>query len=83
MENLEKKMQKSPHSGHFLGSSLGTGNALFYVSTNFRILTITCSFLLRFELFKFLVKIDFKENHTDRNTNRQIMIISGLNIHSK
>ena len=24
-----KKMQKSPHSGHFLGSSLGTGNALF------------------------------------------------------
>ena len=24
-----KTMQKSPHSGHFLGSSLGTGNALF------------------------------------------------------
>ena len=26
---MEKKMQKSPHSGHFLGSSLDTGNALF------------------------------------------------------
>ena len=25
----KKKMQKSPHSGHFLGSSLGIGNALF------------------------------------------------------
>ena len=55
-----KNMQKSPHSGHFMGSNLGTGNALFSVSTNFLILTITCSFLIRFELFKFLVKIDFK-----------------------
>ena len=78
-----KKMQKSPHSGHFLGSSLGTRNALFSVSTNFRILTITCSFLLRFELLKLLVKINCKENHTYRNRHRQILIISGLNIHSK
>ena len=29
MGKYGKKMQKSPHSGHFLGSSLGTGNALF------------------------------------------------------
>ena len=60
----KKKMQKSPHSGHFLGSSLGTGNALFSVSTNFRILAIPSSFLIRFECFKWIRKIDFKENKT-------------------
>ena len=32
----------------------------FSISTNIRILALTCSFLIRFELFKFLVKIDFK-----------------------
>ena len=46
---MEKKMQKSPHSGHFRGSSLGTGNAMFLVSTSFRILAITFSFRIRFE----------------------------------
>ena len=46
---MEKKMQKSPHSGHFRGSSLGTGNALFLVSTSFRILAITFSFRIRFK----------------------------------
>ena len=55
----------------------------FSVSTSFRILFITCSFLIRFELFKFLVKIDFKENQTYRNRHRQLLIISGLKIHSK
>ena len=49
MEKYGKKMQKSPHSGHFRGSSLGTGNALFSISTSFRILAITFSFLIRFE----------------------------------
>ena len=55
----------------------------FPISTSFRILTITCSFPIRFELFKFLVKIYFNENQPYRNRNRQILIISGLNIHSK
>ena len=80
---VKKKNGKETHSGHFLGSSLGTGNALFSVSTNFRILIITCSFLIRFEGFKWLIKLDFKENHTYRNSHRQILTISGLKIHSK
>ena len=46
-------------------------------------LTITFSFLIRFECFKLLSKIDFKENHAYRNNHRQIMIINGLKIHSK
>ena len=46
---VKKKSGRETHSGHFLGSSLGTGNALFCVSTSFRILTITCSFRIRFE----------------------------------
>ena len=55
----------------------------FPVSTSFHILTITCSFLIRIEQFKLLVKKDFKENHIYRNSHRQILIISGLKIHSK
>ena len=31
----KKKMQKSPHSGHFLGSSLGTGIALVFYFDQF------------------------------------------------
>ena len=46
---MEKKMQKSPHSGHFRRSSLGTGNAMFSISTSFRILAIKFSFLVLFE----------------------------------
>ena len=57
---VKKKSGRETHFGHFLGSSLGTGNALFSISTNFRILTITCSFPIRFECFKLLVKIDVK-----------------------
>ena len=36
----------------------------FLVSTSFRILAITVSFLIQFELFKWPIKIDFKENQT-------------------
>ena len=36
----------------------------FSILTSIRILAITCSFLIRFELFKLIVKIDFKENQT-------------------
>ena len=36
----------------------------FAVLTSVRILTIPFSFLIRFELFKLQVKIDFKENQT-------------------
>ena len=35
---------------------------LFPISTIFRILAITCSFLIRFECFKWPIKIEFKEN---------------------
>ena len=31
----------------------------FPILTSFRISTITCSFIIRFELFKWLIKIDF------------------------
>ena len=34
----------------------------FSILTSVCILTITCSFMIRFECFKFLVKINFKEN---------------------
>ena len=78
-----KEMQKSPHSGHFLGSSLGIGMLCFSILTSFRILAITYSFQIRFEWFKFLVKIDFKENKTYGNRHRKILIISGLKIYSK
>ena len=36
----------------------------FSVLISVRILAIPCSFLIRFELFKLLVKVDFKENQT-------------------
>ena len=55
----------------------------FVVLTSFRILAITCSFLIRFELFKLLIKIGFKEKQTYRNRHRPIMIISGLKFFSK
>ena len=56
----------------------GTCDALFCVSTSFNILAITCSFLIQFELFKWLLEIDFKENQTSRNRRRPILIISVL-----
>ena len=55
----------------------------FYVSTRFRILAITCSFLIQFELFKLLVKIDFKDNQKSSNRYLKIMPLSGKEIHSK
>ena len=67
---MKKKSGRETHSGHFLGSSLGTGNVLFSFSTSFRNLAITFSFQIRFELFKSLVKIDCNKNHTYRNRHR-------------
>ena len=55
----------------------------FPVSTSFCILTITCSFLIQFELFKCLFKIDFMENQKYRNMHHQILILGGPKIHSK
>ena len=51
-------------------------NTLCSISTSFRILAITYSFLIRFELFKWLIKLDFKENQTFRNRHRQILTLS-------
>ena len=58
-------------SGHFWPKCTGTPlrctdtpDALFLVSTSFRILAITFSFLIRFELLKWKIKKDFKENQT-------------------
>ena len=59
MFRVKEKNGKETQFGQFLGSSLGTGNVLFSVLTSFGILSITCSILIRFELFKFLVTIDF------------------------
>ena len=56
---------------------------MFPISTSFRILTINFSFMIRFELFKLLIKIDFKETQTYRNRNRNIQTLSGPKIHSK
>ena len=36
----------------------------FSILTSVRIVAITCSFIIRFGLFKLLVKLDFKENQT-------------------
>ena len=80
---MEKNGRKNTHYGHFRGSSPGTGSALFSISTSFRILAITFSVLIRFECFKILVKIDFKENPTSRNRHCQILILGGLKIYSK
>ena len=52
----------------------------FSILTSICILAITCSFLIRFELLKFLVKIDFKENQKYRNRNLQIRILCGPKI---
>ena len=43
-------------------NSVPVPNALFWTSAS--ILDITWSFLIRFDLFKLLVKLDFKENTT-------------------
>ena len=54
---------KQSGTGTTLVLSTGTStHALFWTSVS--ILAINCSFPIRFELFKFLVKLDFKENKT-------------------
>ena len=50
-------------------------NALFWTSV--RILAITWSFLIRFELFKWLVNLDFKDHKTPGNRYLQILTICG------
>ena len=77
-------------SGHFWPTCTGTGqgctgicDALFPISTSFCIVAITCSFLIRFEFFKLLVKMGFKENKTYRNRYLQIRTLSVPKSHSK
>ena len=51
-----EKWNKNTHAGHFRVTCTGTGrgctgtcDALFPIPTSFRILAITCSFLILFE----------------------------------
>ena len=55
--NLWKKVGKIINSWHFRGLD-------FSVMASVSILAITWPFLIRFELFKLLVKLDFKEHQT-------------------
>ena len=52
-----EKVGKIINSGHFRGLD-------FSVLASVSILAITCSFLIRFERFELLVKLDFKEHQT-------------------
>ena len=74
-------------SGRFWPTYTGTGQTCTStpcsILTSVCILAITCSFLIRFELFKWIIKLDFKENETSRNRPRQLLTLSGPNIHSK
>ena len=54
--------------------STGTGTHCSILISD-HILAITWSFLILFELFKFLVKLDFKENKTPRNSYLQILTL--------
>ena len=57
--------QYSLGSGHFWPTCTGTGQTCTgtpcSILTSVHILAITCSFLIRFECFKCLIKLDFKE----------------------
>ena len=70
-----EKREKNHHFWEILRGGTGTKqsgtgtefsvpvpNVMFQTSVS--ILDITWSFLIRYELFKFLVKLDFKENKT-------------------
>ena len=74
-------------SGRFWPTCIGTGQTCTgtpcSILTSVRILAITCPFLIRIELFKWLIKIDVKENQTFRNIHRLILTLSDLKIHSK
>ena len=79
-----EKWKQNTNSGKTIQRTVSVQEMLcFPISTICRILTITCSFLIRFEGFKSLVKIDFKEIQKYRNRHRQILIISGIKTHSK
>ena len=51
-------------SGRFWPTCTGTGQTCTgtpcSILTSVRILAITCTFLIRFELFKWIIKLDFK-----------------------
>ena len=66
-------------------SGTGTISVLFFFSvlTSVGILAITCSFIIRFKSFKWLVKIDCKENKTSGNRYLRIRTLYGPKIHSK
>ena len=74
-------------SGRFWPTCTGTGQTCTgtpcSILTSLRILAITFSFLILFERFKWLIKLDFKENQTYRNSNLQIRNLCGPKIHSK
>ena len=79
--------QYSLGSGRFWPTCTGTGQTCTgtpcSILTSFHILAITFSFLIRFKWFKWLIKLDFKENQISRNRNHQILILCGPKIHSK
>ena len=58
-----KKWEKNHLFGQFSKGGTGIGTHCS-ILTSVRMLAITCSFLIRFELFKLLVNLDFKENQT-------------------
>ena len=85
-----EKVKKNPHSGQNSRgctgtgqSCTGTGSVMFSILTSVRILDITFSFRIRFECFKFLIKIDFKMNQTSLNRYHLIPTLCGPKIHSK
>ena len=66
-----EKGKKNPHSGQNLRGCTGTGQSYtvpyvlyFSILTSVRIFALTFSFIIRFECFKFVVKLDFKEHQT-------------------
>ena len=79
--------QYSLGSGRFWTTCTGIGQTCTgtpcSILTSVCILVITYSFLIRFELLKWIIKLNFKENQTSRNRPRQILTLSGPKIHSK
>ena len=82
---LGSKVWKNVRKTHILGNFRVMVHVVpcFSVSTRFRILAITYSFIIQFECFKLVVKIDFKENQTSSNRHLKILPLSGPEIHSK
>ena len=77
-------------SGHFGPTCTDTGqrctstcNALFFYFDQFLYFSHNLLIYYPFELFKWIIKIDFKENQTYRNRSCQILTLGGPKIHSK